>query len=66
MRIRMHLPHVEPEKYAMPAVCPCDGCEGEHFKRHQRHCRRSIADPDHDEVNVQRYRCLSCKRTFRV
>lgn len=66
MRIRMHLPHVQPEEYAMPAVCPYDGCEGEHFKLHQRHCRRSIADTDHDEVNVQRYRCLSCKRTFRV
>lgn len=66
MRIRMHLPHVQPDEYAMPTVCVYDGCEGAHFKLHQRHCRRSIADTDHDKVNVQRYRCLSCKRTFRV
>lgn len=66
MRIRMHLPHVQPDEYAMPTVCGYDGCEGEHFKLHQRHCQRSIADTDHDKVNVQRYRCLSCKRTFRV
>lgn len=66
MRIRMHLPRVEPEEYDMPAVCPHDGCQGEHFKLHQRHCRRAVLDPDHEEVNVRRYRCLSCKRTFRV
>lgn len=66
MRIRMHLPHVQADEYEQPAVCPHDGCEGTHFKLHQRRCRRSIADTDHDEVNVQRYRCLSCKRTFRV
>jgi len=66
MRIRMHLPRVEPEEYDTPAVCPHDGCQGEHFKLHQRHCRRAVLDPDHDEVNVRRYRCLSCKRTFRV
>ena len=66
MRIRMHLPRVEPEEYDVPAVCPRDGCQGEHFKLHQRHCRRAVLDPDHDEVNVRRYRCLTCKRTFRV
>jgi transposase-like protein len=66
MRIRMHLPHVEPNEYEIPSGCPCAGCQGEHFKLHQRHCRRSIADPEHERVNVRRYRCLSCKRTFRV
>lgn len=66
MRIRMHLPHVEPDEYEMPTVCPRDGCRGEHFKLHQRHCRRSIADPEYEQVTVRRCRCLSCKRTFRV
>jgi len=66
MRIRLHLPHVEPDEYEIPGVCPGEGCQGKQFKRHQRHCRRSIADPEHEEVNVQRYRCLRCKRTFRV
>jgi len=66
MRIQMHLPRVEPEEYDVPTVCPHDGCEGRHFKLHQRHCRRAVLDPDHDQVNVRRYRCLSCKRTFRV
>jgi len=66
MRIRMHLPRVEPDEYEMPAVCPHEGCEGQHFKLHQRHCRRAVLDPDHDQVNVRRYRCLTCRRTFRV
>jgi transposase-like protein len=66
MRIRMHLPHVKPDEYEMPTVCPCAGCQGEHFKLHQRHCRRAIADPEHEQVTVRRYRCLSCQRTFRV
>lgn len=66
MRIRMHLPRVEPEKYDMPAVCPYEECGGNHFKLHQRHCQRAVLDPDHHQVNVRRYRCLTCKRTFRV
>lgn len=66
MRIRMHLPRVEPDEYDMPTVCPYEECEGSHFKLHQRHCRRAILDPDHDQVTVRRYRCLRCKRTFRV
>jgi len=66
MRIRMHLPRVQPERYEMPSVCPYEDCAGEHFKLHQRHCRRTIDDTDHDAVNVRRYRCLSCKQTFRV
>lgn len=66
MRIRMHLPRVEPDEYDMPAVCAHDDCQGEHFKLHQRHCRRAVLDPDHEQVNVRRYRCLTCKRTFRV
>lgn len=66
MRIRMYLPRVEPDKYDMPTVCPYDECEGEHFKLHQRHCRRAVQDPEHNEVEVRRYRCLSCRRTFRV
>jgi transposase-like protein len=66
MRIRMHLSHVQPVEYKMPPICPYEDCDGEHFKLRQRHCRRSIDDTDHDSVNVQRYRCLSCKRTLRV
>lgn len=66
MRIRMHLPRVEPDEYDMPTVCPYEECDGSHFKLHQRHCRRAILDPDHDQVTVRRYRCLRCKRTFRV
>ena len=66
MRVRMHLPQVQPGKFEFPTICPREGCQGKHFKLHQRHCRRSIADPEHEQVNVRRYRCLSCKRTFRV
>jgi transposase-like protein len=66
MRIRMQLPRVEPNEYIIPAVCPQENCGGSHFKLHQRQCDRAILDPDHNQVNVRRYRCLRCKRTFRV
>ena len=66
MRIRMRLPTVEPEEYVKPEECPAEGCRGRYFKLHQGRCAKQLLDPHHDEVNAQRYQCLSCKRTFRV
>jgi transposase-like protein len=33
---------------------------------HQVHCRKPVRDLHHSQVIVQRYRCLTCRRTFRV
>lgn len=66
MRLRMRLPEVRPGDYQVPDVCPYDDCEGEYFKTHQQHCQKSVLDPEHAEVNARRYKCLKCKRTFRV
>lgn len=66
MRIRMRLPKVEPETYELPEECPYDSCHGEHFKSHQSECNKELLDPDHQHVTAKRYRCLRCKRTFRL
>jgi transposase-like protein len=66
MRIRMRLPKVEPEQYDLPQECPHDSCCGQHFKLHQPGCCKQILDPDEVQVTAKRFRCLRCKRTFRV
>lgn len=66
MRIRMYPPHVEPDEFDLPLACPYDDYEGKHFKLHQRHCQRSVLDPNHERANVRRHRCLTRKRTFGV
>ena len=66
MRIRMRLPEVDPEIYEMPEECPYDSCLGQHFKSHQPECRKELLDPNHRQVTAKRYRCLRCRRTFRL
>lgn len=66
MRLRVHIPRVEPELYQMPGECPYAGCHGSAFKEHQRGCPKAVRDPRHEQVEAQRYRCLRCGRTFRV
>jgi transposase-like protein len=39
---------------------------GRHFKLHQVACDKPLRDLRHQRVRAQRYRCLSCQRTFRV
>jgi len=41
-------------------------CSGRHFKRHQLACDKALRDLRHSQVQSQRYRCLTCQRTFRV
>jgi transposase-like protein len=41
-------------------------CSGQQFKLHQFHCDKPLRDLRHQRVQAQRYRCLSCQRTFRV
>ncbi len=65
MRLRILLPKVNPEAIAVPSTCPYAGCGGRKF-----HLRQQVAKPLRDtvyqEVQVPRYQCLRCKRTFRV
>src|SRR4249920_2145455 len=61
MRLRILLPKVNP----VPTRCAYAGCGGRKF-----HLRQEVAKPLRDtvyhEVQVHRYQCLRCKRTFRV
>ena len=67
MRIQVRLPKVVPDRYAEPKECPKEGCDGRHFKPHSlKGKRKAIRDLSHQEVESFRWRCLKCKRTFRV
>src|SRR6266581_6016453 len=65
MRLRIVLPKVTPDAIKMPTRCVYAGCSGRKF-----HLRQEVAKPLRDtvyhEVQVHRYQCLRCKRTFRV
>lgn len=64
MRLRLRLPEVVPDEYAIPKECPY-GCGGQYFALHQE-CAKGLADPSCQEVTVRRYRCVKCRRSFRV
>ena len=65
MRLRIVLPKVNPDVIKVPTRCASAGCSGRKF-----HLRQAVAKPLRDtvyqEVQVHRYQCLKCKRTFRV
>jgi len=65
MRLRILLPKVNPQAIAVPSTCMYAGCGGRKV-----HLRQEVAKPLRDtvyqEVQVHRYQCLRCKRTFRV
>ena len=65
MRLRIVLPKVNPEAITVPSRCAYAGCGGRKL-----HLRQEVAKPLRDtvyhEVQVHRYQCLRCKRTFRV
>ncbi len=65
MRLRIVLPKVNPEAITVPTRCAYTGCSGSKL-----YVRQEVAKPLRDtvyhEVQVHRYQCLKCKRTFRV
>ncbi len=65
MRLRIVLPKVKPEAISAPTRCIYEGCGGRKF-----HLRQQVVKPLRDtvyqQVQVPRYQCLRCKRTFRV
>jgi transposase-like protein len=65
MRLELILPRVEPTEFKMPVVCPHKGCQGRHFEHHQE-VDKLLKDMKYEAVFAHRYRCLRCKRTFRV
>jgi hypothetical protein len=65
MRLRILLPKVNPEAIRVPTHCVYAGCGGRKFHLRQE-VSKALRDTVYHEVQVPRYQCLRCKRTFRV
>ena len=63
MRIVLQLPPVERKKLTRPSKCPY--CKGEVFQRWGTG-NRQIKDTKVRRIQVSRYKCTSCRRTFRA
>jgi transposase-like protein len=65
MRLRILLPKVTPEAIPVPTRCSYAGCSGRKVHLRQQ-VTKALRDTVYQEVQVHRYQCLKCKRTFRV
>ena len=65
MRLQLLLPRVVVTEFELPTECPYDKCRGRHFEPHQE-VTKPVRDTMYEAVTARRYRCLRCKRTFRV
>ena len=65
MRLQLLLPKVEPKEISIPLKCVYAGCGSKHVQMHQP-VEKALRDTMHTHVEVHRYRCLTCGRTFRV
>jgi transposase-like protein len=65
MRLRILFPKVNPEAITVPSRCAYAGCAGRKFHLRQE-VTKPLRDTVYQEVQVHRYQCLRCKRTFRV
>ncbi len=65
MRLRIILPKVNPEAITVPTRCAYASCDGRTFQLRQE-VVKPLRDTVYHEVQVHRYQCLRCKRTFRV
>jgi transposase-like protein len=65
MRLRIVLPKVNPDAIAVPSSCSYAGCGGRTVQLRQE-VAKPLRDTVYHEVQVHRYQCLKCKRTFRV
>ena len=65
MRLQLLLPRVVVTEFELPTECPYDKCRGRHFEPHQE-VTKPVRDTMYEVVTARRYRCLRCKRTFRV
>ena len=65
MRLQLLLPKVDPKAMAEPSKCAYADCTGKRVQLHQP-VNKALRDTVYQQVQVHRYRCLKCGRTFRV
>ncbi len=65
MRLHLLLPKVDPRAMAEPSKCAYADCPGKRVQLRQS-VNKVIRDTVYEQVEVHRYRCLKCGRTFRV
>ena len=65
MRLQLLLPKVDPKEMNEPAECVYTDCGSKQVKMHQQ-VEKALRDTMYSHVEVYRYRCLKCGRTFRV
>ncbi|HZU68346.1 MAG TPA: hypothetical protein VFA09_13810 [Ktedonobacteraceae bacterium] len=65
MRLQLLLAKVELEQITPPTHCVDPQCSSQKFRLHQP-VKKVLRDTVYQEVQVYRYQCLKCKRTFRV
>ena len=67
MRIQVQLPEVKPDITTIPTECPHQDCTGCYFKPHGvKGETKAVRDFKQDTVTSYRWKCMTCKRTFRV
>jgi transposase-like protein len=65
VRLHLLLPKVDPKAIAVPSKCGYADCASKQVQLHQP-VSKALRDTVHHQVQVHRYRCLKCRRTFRV
>jgi transposase-like protein len=65
MRLHLLLPKVDPKAIPVPSKCAYADCTSQQVQWHQP-VNKALRDTVHQQVQVHRYRCLTCGRTFRV
>ena len=65
MRLQLLLPKVETKEISVPEKCVYEGCGSKEVQMHQE-VQKPLRDTKYTQVEVHRYRCLKCGRTFRV
>jgi transposase-like protein len=65
MRLELILPEVNAMEFKKLSVCPYKDCQGRHFEHHQE-VDKPLKDTKYRAVVAHRYRCLRCRRTFRM
>lgn len=65
MRLHLLLPKVDPKAIPVPLKCAYPDCPSKQVRLHQP-VSKALRDTVHQQVEVHRYRCLTCGRTFRV
>src|ERR1700694_2849494 len=65
MRLHLLLPKVDPKVMPVPLKCGYADCTSHQVRLHQP-VSKALRDTAHHQVQVHRYRCLKCQRTFRA